>query len=141
MVANKKDFWCRKLHNHLGIFIYFSILLLQSDTVSPIGKALCLYYKTWDFNKVYYYHYYTLLNSTKYKAVIRIGSNGWANQLTSHFISLFLILYLFAGKKQVSNGQNSRHFWETFFNVQNCLLNLSKDQNLFKKVLCDSYTL
>ena len=25
-------------------------------TVTPISKALCLSYKTWDFNKVHYYY-------------------------------------------------------------------------------------
>ena len=36
--------------------MYLSPYKLKGLTVSPISKALCLSYKTWDFNKVHYYY-------------------------------------------------------------------------------------
>ena len=64
----------------------------------------------------------TSLNSTKPKAMRRIESEGWANQLASHdVIGLSLILYsspvsgtFLKRIKRFSVGQNSINFWEAF---------------------------
>lgn len=75
MVANTKDCRCLQLPSHLQNHHYFALQLLSCN-----------------YGQRHHLHLYF----TKHKAVTRIGSKGWARQLTSlDIISLSLILNSF----------------------------------------------
>ena len=75
MVAITKDCRCLQLPSHLRNRHYFALQLLSCN-----------------YGQRHHLHLYF----TKHKAVTRIGSKGWARQLTSlDIISLSLIIYSF----------------------------------------------
>ena len=105
---------CQQLPNHLQNlhFYYYYYYFTCTQTVIPLLQSV------------------KLLNSTKHRALSRIGRKSSTNQLRSHdVIRLFLSftgsqsLVLCSRGKQFWDGQNSRHFFGRLtFKLQNCQL-------------------
>lgn len=97
MAANTKDCRCQQLPSHPNLLRF---TFIQSNK--------------------------SLLNSTKHKAMTWIGSEGWANELTSLDVisyqsSLAPNLQAFLrGKQLFLDGQNSRKFGRHILKNNNC---------------------